>query len=195
MTRLIVSGFTISLDGYGAGPRQSKEEPLGVGGEDLHGWLVNSRTFMRMQGRDGGETGIHEDFAAKSMTGMGAWIMGRNMFGPVRGPWPDESWRGWWGKNPPYHTPVFVLTHHARPSLEMEGLVGLFGLKSMSEELKEKIAADFRAVAADGSIAERLKATGQAINVGGPKEFADSIEEQRAIVTATAKAINYKPKN
>lgn len=121
MTRLIVSGFTISLDGYGAGPRQSKEEPLGVGGEDLHGWLVNSRTFMRMQGRDGGETGIHEDFAAKSMTGMGAWIMGRNMFGPVRGPWPDESWRGWWGKNPPYHTPVFVLTHHARPSLEMEG--------------------------------------------------------------------------
>jgi len=121
MTRLLVSGFSISLDGYGAGPRQSREEPLGVGGEDLHDWLVNSRTFKRMQGQEGGETGIDEDFAAKSMTGMGAWILGRNMFGPVRGPWPDESWRGWWGKNPPYHAPTFVLTHHARPSLEMEG--------------------------------------------------------------------------
>ena len=121
MPRLIVSGFTISLDGYGAGPRQSLEEPLGVGGEELHDWLVTSRTFKRTHGGEGGETGIDEDFAARSMAGLGAWIMGRNMFGPVRGPWPDESWRGWWGKNPPYHTPVFVLTHHARPPLEMEG--------------------------------------------------------------------------
>ena len=121
MSRLVVSGFTISLDGYGAGPNQSMTEPLGVGGESLHGWLVNSRTFMRMQGQEGGETGVDEDFAAKSMSGVGAWILGRNMFGPVRGPWPDESWRGWWGKNPPYHSPTFVLTHYARPPLEMDG--------------------------------------------------------------------------
>ena len=121
MPRLLVSGFTISLDGYGAGPRQSLDAPLGVGGESLHGWLVSSRTFKRMQGQEGGETGIDEDFAAKSMSGFGAWILGRNMFAPSRGPWPDDSWRGWWGKNPPYHAPTFVLTHHARPSLTMEG--------------------------------------------------------------------------
>ena len=125
MGRLLVSGFTISLDGYGAGPRQTREEPLGVGGEALHDWLVHTRTFKRMQGdAGGGETGeadIDEDFAARSMSGMGAWILGRNMFGPIRGPWPDESWRGWWGKNPPYHTPAFVLTHHPRPPAEMEG--------------------------------------------------------------------------
>ena len=121
MTRLLVSGFSISLDGYGAGPRQSIDDPLGVGADSLHDWLVNTRTFKRTHGGEGGDTGIDEDFAAKSMTGIGAWILGRNMFGPVRGPWPDESWRGWWGENPPYHTPVFVLTHHARPSLEMEG--------------------------------------------------------------------------
>ena len=121
MTRLIVHSFTISLDGYGAGPSQSVENPLGVGGEDLHDWLVNTRTFKRMQGREDGDTGIDEDFAARGMAGMGAWIMGRNMFGPIRGPWPDESWRGWWGKNPPYHTPVFVLTHYERPPLEREG--------------------------------------------------------------------------
>ena len=121
MPRLLVSGYSISLDGYGAGPRQSQREPLGVGGESLHDWLVNTRTFKRMYDGEGGDAGIDELFAAKAMTGIGAWILGRNMFGPVRGPWPDESWRGWWGKNPPYHTPVFVLTNHARPSLEMEG--------------------------------------------------------------------------
>lgn len=121
MARLLVRGFTISLDGYGAGPNQSLENPLGVGGENLHDWLVSSRTFKRMQGVEGGDTGIDEDFAARSMAGIGAWILGRNMFGPIRGPWPDESWRGWWGKNPPYHAPVFVLTHHKRPPLEMEG--------------------------------------------------------------------------
>lgn len=121
MARLLAYGFTISLDGYGAGPRQSQEDPLGVGGEKLHDWLVGTRTFKRTHGGEGGDTGIDEDFAARGMAGMGAWILGRNMFGPVRGPWPDESWRGWWGKNPPYHTPVFVLTHHPRPPLEMEG--------------------------------------------------------------------------
>ncbi|HYE18485.1 MAG TPA: dihydrofolate reductase family protein [Tepidisphaeraceae bacterium] len=121
MARLLIHGFTISLDGYGAGPDQTLANPLGVGGEGLHDWLVGTRTFKKMQGKEGGETGIDEEFAARSMAGMGAWIMGRNMFGPVRGPWPDETWRGWWGKNPPYHAPAFVLTHHARPSLEMEG--------------------------------------------------------------------------
>jgi dihydrofolate reductase len=121
MGRLLVRGFTISLDGYGAGPSQSVENPLGVGGEELHDWLVHTRTFKRMQGREGGDTGIDEGFADRSMANMGAWILGRNMFGPIRGPWPDESWRGWWGANPPYHAPVFVLTHHARPPLEMEG--------------------------------------------------------------------------
>jgi dihydrofolate reductase len=121
MPRLLVSGFTISLDGCGAGPRQSREDPLGVGGEELHDWLVGTRTFKRSHGGEGGDTGVDEDFAARSMAGLGSWIMGRNMFGPIRGPWPDESWRGWWGKNPPYHVPVFVLTHHERPPLEMEG--------------------------------------------------------------------------
>ena len=121
MTRLITSGFTISLDGFGAGADQSLENPLGVGGEGLHGWLVGTRTFKRTHGGEGGDTGIDEDFAARSMAGIGAWIMGRNMFGPVRGPWPDESWRGWWGANPPYHNSVFVLTHHPRRPVEMEG--------------------------------------------------------------------------
>jgi dihydrofolate reductase len=123
MSRLLVSGFSISLDGYGAGPNQTQREPLGVGGEGLHDWLVNTRTFKRMYGRgsEDGDTGIDDALAVQSMSGLGAWIMGRNMFGPIRGAWPDESWRGWWGKNPPYHVPVFVLTHHERPPLEMEG--------------------------------------------------------------------------
>jgi dihydrofolate reductase len=121
MSRLLVHSYSISLDGYGAGPNQTLETPLGVGGEDLHDWLVRTRTFKRMQGREGGDTGIDEDFAARGMAGIGAWILGRNMFGPIRGPWPDESWRGWWGRNPPYHAPAFVLTHHRRPPLEMEG--------------------------------------------------------------------------
>jgi dihydrofolate reductase len=121
MSRLLVRSFTISLDGYGAGPNQTRETPLGVGGEELHDWLVNTRTFKRLQKAEGGSTGVDEDFAARGFENIGAWIMGRNMFGPVRGPWPDESWRGWWGKNPPYHSPTFVLTHHPRPSVEMEG--------------------------------------------------------------------------
>src|SRR6185503_12563564 len=124
MSRLLVLGFSISLDGYGAGPRQSREEPLGVGGESLHDWLVHTPTFKGTHGGGAagrGDTDVDEQFAARSMAGIGAWIMGRNMFGPIRGPWPDESWHGWWGDNPPYHTDVFVLTHHKRPPLEMEG--------------------------------------------------------------------------
>jgi dihydrofolate reductase len=122
MTHVRVESFTISLDGYGAGPGQSLEHPLGVGGSELHQWALPTRTFQRaLFGADGGSTGIDEDFAARGFTIVGAWILGRNMFGPIRGPWPDLNWRGWWGDNPPYHVPVFVLTHHERPPLEMEG--------------------------------------------------------------------------
>jgi dihydrofolate reductase len=122
MSKLRVNAFTISLDGFGAGPDQSVDAPLGIGGETLHRWFLPTRTFQQMVlGKREGLTGIHDDFAARSFEGIGAWIMGRNMFGPVRGPWPDESWRGWWGEDPPYHVPVFVLTHHRRPPLEMEG--------------------------------------------------------------------------
>jgi dihydrofolate reductase len=121
MSRLRVAAFSISLDGYGAGPDQSVDNPLGRGGLALHEWAFATRTFQRMFGTEGGETGIDEDFAARSFNNVGAWILGRNMFGPVRGPWPDDSWKGWWGDNPPYHVPVFVLTHHERPSIEMSG--------------------------------------------------------------------------
>ena len=112
MPKLRVHNFAISLDGYGAGPKQDPDDPLGVGGEALHTWFVATRTFQRMSGKDGGTTGIDDDFAARGFTNVGAWIMGRNMFGPVRGPWPDDSWKGWWGNNPPYHAPVFVVTNH-----------------------------------------------------------------------------------
>jgi dihydrofolate reductase len=123
MSRLRVESFTISLDGFGAGPNQDLANPLGVGGTALHGWAFSTRTFQKMVfGAEGGATeGIDEDFAARGFRNIGAWIMGRNMFGPVRGPWPDERWRGWWGENPVYHVPVFVLTHHPRPPLVMEG--------------------------------------------------------------------------
>jgi dihydrofolate reductase len=122
MSKLRVESFTISLDGFGAGAEQSLNNPLGVGGTALHGWAIPTRTFQKnLFGNDSGEDGIDEDFAARGFHNIGAWILGRNMFGPIRGPWPDESWRGWWGENPVYHMPVFVLTHHARPPLVMEG--------------------------------------------------------------------------
>ncbi len=122
MPKLRVNTFTISLDGYGAGPDQSLEHPLGKGGETLHEWFYPTRTFRRMQDKEAdGTTGVDDDFAARGMANLGAWILGRNMFGPVRGPWPDERWKGWWGASPPYHVPVFVLTHHPRPPLEMAG--------------------------------------------------------------------------
>ena len=121
MPKVRVNSFSISLDGFGAGPDQGVENPLGRGGESLHEWFFPTRTFQKMYGKGEGTTGIDERFAAQGMAGLGAWILGRNMFGPVRGPWPDESWRGWWGEEPPYHCPVFILTHHPRPPLEMEG--------------------------------------------------------------------------
>lgn len=122
MSRLRVESFTLSIDGFGAGPDQDLDNPLGLGGASLHGWALATRTFQRnLFGSESGETGVDDDFAARGFENVGAWILGRNMFGPVRGPWPDESWRGWWGDNPVYHVPVFVLTHHARAPLVMEG--------------------------------------------------------------------------
>ncbi|HEY4340798.1 MAG TPA: dihydrofolate reductase family protein [Steroidobacteraceae bacterium] len=122
MTRVRVASFTISLDGYGAGPNQDLENPLGVNGTDLHQWLISTHTFQRtLFGKDGGTTGIDDDFAASGFRNVGAWILGRNMFAPSRGPWLDGDWKGWWGDNPPYHVPVFILTHHARPPIQMEG--------------------------------------------------------------------------
>ena len=121
MSKVRVQSFAISLDGFGAGPHQALENPLGVRGPELMQWFFRTRMWRRMHGQDGGETGIDNDIAEQGFSGVGAWILGRNMFGPVRGPWPDESWKGWWGDEPPYHTPVFVLTHHARAPLEMAG--------------------------------------------------------------------------
>jgi len=121
VSRLRVHSFSISVDGYGAGPNQDLENPLGVGGPELFDWFFHTRTWKRMHGGEGGETGADDDVAAQGFVGFGAWILGRNMFGPVRGPWPDASWKGWWGDDPPYHVPTFVLTHHARPPVEMKG--------------------------------------------------------------------------
>src|SRR5215469_2374035 len=121
MSRFRVAAFSLSLDGYGAGPDQSRENPLGINGMSLHEWAFRTRTFKKMFGQEGGESGVDDEFAARSFENIGAWIMGRNMFGPIRGPWPDESWKGWWGSNPPYHMPVFVLTHHHRDPVVMEG--------------------------------------------------------------------------
>ncbi|HEX5458577.1 MAG TPA: dihydrofolate reductase family protein [Steroidobacteraceae bacterium] len=121
MTRVRVAGFSVSLDGFGAGPEQSLQNPLGKRGRELFGWFFDTRTFRAMTGQGGGSDGVDETFAHRSMDGFGAFILGRNMFGPVRGPWPDESWKGWWGDNPPYHTPTFVLTRYPRNPIEMEG--------------------------------------------------------------------------
>jgi dihydrofolate reductase len=121
MSRLRVHSFAISVDGYGAGRNQEFSNPLGVGGIALHQWIFATRTFHQMTGREGGERGVDDDFMARGIANIGACIMGRNMFGPARGPWPDDTWRGWWGDNPPFHTPVFVLTNHPRPSITMKG--------------------------------------------------------------------------
>lgn len=125
MAKIRVAAFSISLDGYGAGPRQDLQNPLGLRGTELHPWLFHTEVFKKMTGHPDttgdSDRGVDNDFALKSFENVGAWILGRNMFGPVRGPWPDDSWKGWWGDTPPYHTPVFVLTHHARAPLEMQG--------------------------------------------------------------------------
>jgi dihydrofolate reductase len=121
MSRVKVASFGMSLDGFSAGPRQSLEDPLGVGGTSLMEWFFRTRTFQQTHGDGGGETGIDDDFATRGFANVGAWIIGRKMFGPVRGPWPDNSWKGWWGDEPPFHVPVFVLTHHTREPVVMQG--------------------------------------------------------------------------
>jgi len=127
VAKLRVHGFSISIDGFGAGPNQDLSNPLGVRGPELFDWFFHTRTWQRMHGNEGveggegGEGGADDDIAAQGFAGFGAWILGRNMFGPVRGPWPDDSWKGWWGDEPPYHVPVFVLTHHAREPIAMKG--------------------------------------------------------------------------
>ena len=121
MSKLRVLSFAISIDGYGAGPDQDLKNPLGVRGPELMDWFFHTRVWQMMHGKDGGETGVDNGIAKQGFEGIGAWILGRNMFGPIRGPWPDESWKGWWGDEPPYHVPVFVLTHHARAPIKMKG--------------------------------------------------------------------------
>jgi dihydrofolate reductase len=121
MAKVRVGSFGVSIDGYGAGPRQDLEHPLGVGGEGLFEWFFETRTWHAMHGEDGGDTGVDDEFAKRGFENVGAWILGRNMFGPVRGPWPNEDWNGWWGDEPPFHVPVFVLTHYRREPLAMQG--------------------------------------------------------------------------
>jgi dihydrofolate reductase len=121
MPRLRIHGFGISVDGFGAGLTQSLDQPMGVGGMALHEWVFGTRMFHQMLGREGGTTGVDNDFAERGFANIGAWILGRNMFGPLRGAWPDDAWKGWWGDNPPYHVPVFVLTHHPRAPIAMAG--------------------------------------------------------------------------
>jgi dihydrofolate reductase len=121
MSKVKVGAFSVSLDGFGAGPRQDRENPLGVRGFELHAWFQKTAVFQKMHDLGDGSQGVDNDFAAKSFENVGAWILGRNMFGPIRGPWKDDSWKGWWGDEPPYHVPVFILTHHARAPLLMKG--------------------------------------------------------------------------
>ena len=155
MSRLRVESFSISLDGYGAGPSQSVDNPLGVGGEALHEWAFATQTFQKMIGKAGGATGVDDVFAAHGFSNVGAWIMGRNMFGPIRGEWPDNEWKGWWGDNPPYHVPVFVLSHHPRASITMAGgTIFHFVTDSIQAALKRaKEAADGLDVRLGGGVA------------------------------------------
>jgi dihydrofolate reductase len=154
MGKAKVGAFSVSIDGFGAGPRQDLQNPLGVRGTELHNWFFQTEIFKKVHGQSGGSTGIDNDFAGRSFENVGAWILGRNMFGPVRGPWKDDSWKGWWGGNPPYHTPVFVLTHHARASLAMEGDTSFYfvtdGLQSALKKAKE--AADGKDVRIGGGV-------------------------------------------
>ena len=121
MSKVKVAAFSVSVDGFGAGPRQDLQNPLGVRGFELHAWFQQTEVFKKMHGQSGGTHVVDNDCALQSFENVGAWILGRNMFGPVRGPWEGDSWKGWWGDSPPYHVPVFVLTHHARAALAMAG--------------------------------------------------------------------------
>jgi len=164
MPRVRVDGFTMSVDGYAAGPGQSLQAPLGRGGERMHKWLVETRTFRRMvTGQEGGNTGPEDEIARGAMDNLGAWVMGRNMFAPSRGPWTEDGWRGWWGEEPVYHCPVFVLTHHARAPLVMKGGTTFHFVTGGIEEAlyRAKEAAgerDVRIGGGPGTIREYLKA-------------------------------------
>ena len=134
MSKVRVNAYAVSVDGYGAGPEQTLESPMGRNGMKLHQWVFPTRSFNAMHGKTEGETGIDDDFARRGAEGLGAWILGRNMFGPIRGPWPNGDWKGWWGDNPPYHVPVFVLTHYAREPLVMEGGTTFYFITSGPDE-------------------------------------------------------------
>lgn len=165
MSKVRVCCFSISLDGFGAGPRQSLEEPMGARGSELHRWFLPTRTFKAMIGAEGGTTGLEDELAARGFENVGAWILGRNMFGPVRGPWPDESWKGWWGDEPPYRVPVFVLTRHPRAPLEMKGGT-VFHFVEGAEEALEKA---------------RAAAAGKDVRIGGGVATVREYLKRRAI--------------
>lgn len=141
MSKVTVACFSISLDGFGAGIKQDRTEPLGAGGEELHNWIFPTKVFRELGRKDGGTEGTDNEFVKKSFENMGAWILGRNMFGPVRGPWLDDEWKGWWGEEPPYHVPVFVLTHHPRKPVTMKGGTTFYfitdGLEAALEEARK----------------------------------------------------------
>jgi dihydrofolate reductase len=155
VSKLRVQSFGISIDGYGAGPSQDLQNPLGINGPELMEWFFPTRVFRQMHGGQGGETGIDNEIAEQGFAGVGAWILGRNMFGPVRGPWTDESWKGWWGDDPPYHAPTFVLTHHPRDPIEMEGGTTFIFVSDGIEAALEKA---------------RLAAKGRDVKIGGGAE-------------------------
>jgi dihydrofolate reductase len=165
MSKVKVAAFSISIDGFGAGPRQDLQNPLGVRGLELHNWFMQTESFKKMHGQNGGTTGIDNDVAAQSFENVGAWILGRNMFGPIRGDWKDESWKGWWGKNPPYHTPVFVLTHHARSPLAMEGGTTFHfvndGLESALQQAKQAAQGEDVRIGGGVSVIRQCLSTGQ----------------------------------
>jgi dihydrofolate reductase len=169
MSRLRLS-ITMSLDGYVAGPDQSEENPLGVGGMELHQWLFPLKEFREMHGEHGGEVNASSGVVEERQTNIGATIMGRNMFGPVRGPWPDESWRGWWGEDPPYHHPVFVLTHHPREPLEMEGGTTFYfvddGIESALAQAKDAAGGHDVWLAGGASVVNQYLAAGSVDEVG-----------------------------
>jgi dihydrofolate reductase len=152
MSKVKVAAYSVSLDGYGAGRDQSKENPLGRRGEELHEWVFPTKMFQKLYGKGEGTEGTDNDFAEKSFENLGAWIMGRNMFGPVRGPWPNDEWKGWWGENPPYHVPVYVLTHHERDPLVMKGGTTFYFITDGIESALEKA---------------RKSANGKDIRIGG----------------------------
>ncbi|MBP2445308.1 dihydrofolate reductase family protein [Rhizobium leguminosarum] len=154
MSKVRVAAFSLSVDGFGAGPEQSMQDPLGKRGHEMFQWFFHTRTFRAMQGKDDGSQGIDEDYAARGMANFGAFILGRNMFGPIRGDWPDETWKGWWGPNPPYHAPTFILTHYPRDPLVMEGGTTFHFVTGGIEDAleKAKAAADGKDVKIGGGV-------------------------------------------